>query len=322
MNAGIVGATGYVGSEVARWLLGHPEIALTCVASASRAGERLSDAVPALAGVTRLALEPIDVDRLAGLDVVFLATPHGAAAPIAAALADAPCIVVDASADHRGVPGWTYGPPELTPDAYVGARRIAAPGCFATAIELAVGPFVAAGLTGGTVCVAAATGSTGAGASPSGATHHPERFANLRAYNVGNHRHVPEVERFLAELCPGRDPVRLALVPASAPIDRGIFATCFVPVGPGVDPVGVLGDAYAQCPLIRLRAGSPELRHVRGTAFADLCAFAPAHDGAPAVVLVAIDNLGKGAAAQAVQCANLALGLPEQTGLVHPACTP
>lgn len=309
IRAGVVGATGYVGSELVRWLLGHPEFTLTGVASTSRVGERLSDAVPALFGLTDLVLQPVaELD----VDVMFLATPHGAARPLIPSLRAG--LIVDTSSDHRADPGWVYGPPELVD--FAGAVRIAAPGCFATAIELAVAPFVKAGVVTGPVCVAATTGSTGSGATPSAATHHPERFVNVRAYKVLEHQHVPEVLRFLGTL--GEAPT-LQLVPTSAPVDRGIFATCFVPVAPGVDPVAIVGDTYAGRPLIRLRSGSPELRHVRGTAFADLSVHAT--DGL-AVVLVAIDNLGKGAAAQAVQCANLASGLPEQTGLRHPACTP
>ncbi|MEQ1508549.1 MAG: N-acetyl-gamma-glutamyl-phosphate reductase, partial [Myxococcota bacterium] len=279
--------------------------------------------VPALTGFVDRALDPVDPAALAKLDLVFLATPHGAAKGLAAALVDAP-LVVDASSDHRpphggGASGWVYGPPELVRERYVGAKRIAAPGCFATAIELAVGPFVKAGAVAGTVCVAAATGSTGSGATPVAAAHHPVRFANLRAYSVGQHRHGPEVLAFLATLAASGEAPALQFVPISAPLDRGIFATCFVPVAPGVDPVAIVADAYAGCPLIRLREGSPEVRHVRGTALADLAVHP--RDGL-ATVLVAIDNIGRGAAAQAVQCANLALGLPEATGLFIPACTP
>lgn len=309
IRAGVVGASGYVGSELVRWLLGHPAFTLAGVATTSRPGQRLGDVVPALYGLTDLVLEPVEA---MDVDVVFLATPHGAARPLVPSLRAR--VVVDTSSDHRGEDGWVYGPPELVD--FAGAERIAAPGCFATAIELAVAPFVTAGVITGPVCVAATTGSTGSGATPSAATHHPERFANVRAYKVLEHQHVPEVLRLLGRL--GRAP-SLLLVPTSAPLDRGIFASCFVPVAPGIDPVAIVRDTYAGRPLVRLRAGSPELRHVRGTAFADLSV--TASDGM-AVVLVAIDNLGRGAAAQAVQCANLAFGLPEQTGLMNPACTP
>lgn len=314
LRVGVVGATGYVGSELVRWLLDHPEAELCTVVTTSRAGVPLGEAVPALAGLSDLVLQPFDAGALGALDALFLATPHGAARPLAEQLRGAPARLVDASADHRHAPGWVYAVPELDGERLVGAPRVSAPGCFATAIELAVGPLVKAGLVTGPVCVAGATGSTGSGATPSAGTHHPERFANLKAYKVLTHQHAPEVRAFLATL--GEAPA-LHFVPTSAPLDRGILVTAFVPVAG--DARAAIGDAYAGRPLIRLREGSPELRHVRGTAFADLSVH---QDGGMAVVLVAIDNLGKGAAAQAVQCFNLAAGLPEAAGLRRAPATP
>jgi N-acetyl-gamma-glutamyl-phosphate reductase len=175
---------------------------------------------------------------------------------------------------------------------------------------------VAAGVVAGPVDVAAATGSTGSGAAPSAGTHHPERFVNLKAYKVLSHQHVPEVRAFLAGH--GEAPA-LRFVPWSAPLDRGIFATSFIPLAGEVDAAAIVREAYAAAPLIRLRAGTPELRHVRGTAFCDLAV----HQGdGVAVVLAAIDNLGRGAAAQAVQALNLACGWPADTGLRQLPCTP
>ncbi len=314
-RAAVVGASGYVGAEVCRWLLGHPALALTTVVSSSHAGRPLADVVPALLGCTDLVLEPLDEGGLASHDVVFLATPHGAAAPLAASLVEAP-LLVDCSADHRAAEGWVYGPPELVGDALTGASRIACPGCFATALELALGPLVAAGAVAGPVTVAAATGSTGSGATPSATTHHPLRATNLKAYKPLAHQHHEEVVRLLGRLGDAPD---LHFVPWSAPIDRGIFATAFVPLPDGLQARPILADAYAGAPLVRLREGSPEVRHVRGTAFADLSVHQP---GAVAAVLVAIDNLGKGAAAQAVQATNVALGLPAAAGLRVPGAFP
>jgi N-acetyl-gamma-glutamyl-phosphate reductase len=253
-----------------------------------------------------------DEAALSACDAVCFAVPHGEAAPLVGRV-DGP-VILDLSADHRHADGWTYGLAEWRAADIARSRRIAVPGCFATAIQLAVAPYL--GEITGPVCVAAATGSTGSGATPNAATHHPERFANFKAYKVLDHQHVPEIRTSLARL--GQD-VELAFVPTSAPLDRGIFATCFVPVGPQVDPVAVLAGAYAEAPLVRVRATSPEVRHVRGTAFADLHA-----KPAPglAVVLCAIDNLGKGAATQAVQCLNLVAGLPVQTGLLRAAALP
>jgi N-acetyl-gamma-glutamyl-phosphate reductase len=314
IRAGVVGATGYVGSELVRWLLGHPELRVVAAASTSQAGAPLAEAVPGLAGLTDLVLEPVDPARLAALDVVFLATPHGAARALAEALSGAPRIV-DCSADHRHAPGWVYGLPELGAP-LAGARRIAAPGCFATAVALATGPLVAAGGVRGPLCVSGLTGSTGSGATPGAGTHHPERFATIRPYKVLTHQHVPEIRAALAAL--GVAPA-LHFVPHSAPLDRGILATAFVPFDG--DPVAAFSRFYADRPLIRLRS-SPEkveVRLVRGTAFADV---AVAAGEGLAVSVVAIDNLGKGAAAQAVQAANLALGLPEALGLRQAPATP
>ncbi|MCB9690074.1 MAG: N-acetyl-gamma-glutamyl-phosphate reductase [Alphaproteobacteria bacterium] len=312
MRVGVVGATGYVGSELCRWLLDHPRFELTSVVSTSRAGRALADEIPALAGLTALELQPFD-ERLASLDAVFLATPHGAARPLVEALSRVP-LVVDASADHRHAPGWVYGQPELMGEALAGATRIAAPGCFATALELAIGPLVRAGLVCGAVTATGLTGSTGSGATASEGTHHPLRAVNLKAYKVLTHQHVPEVRGLLAHL--GEAPP-LHFVPHSAPVDRGILVTAFVPVSG--EPQRAFDEAYRGQRLIRRRSVTPELRHVRGTAFADVSVVGS--DGL-AVAIVAIDNLGKGAAAQAIQAANTALGWDPTAGLLRAAATP
>lgn len=319
LRVGVIGATGYVGSEALRWLVQHPDVVEVVAASRSAAGQLVSDAVPALldCGLGRLA--PVDAGRLAELDAVLLATPHGAAGPLVQALDDAGAkLVLDLSADHRHAPGFVYGLAEFAGPALKGASRIAVPGCFASAIALSLAPFAAAGVLAGQVHVSAATGSTGSGVSPSRGTHHPERFANLKAYKVLNHQHIPEVRAFLASLLGGPAP-ELLFVPHSAPVDRGIFATVFAPLASGVDAVAIVRDAYASAPLVRLRADTPELRHVRGTAFTDLAVH---QAGDTAVVLCAIDNLGKGAAAQAIQCLNLATGRPVDRGLRLLPATP
>mgnify|MGYP001167847302 CR=1 FL=1 len=312
LKVGVVGATGYVGAEIVRWLLAHPALELATVVSGSRAGTPIAAVHPGLEGLCDLVLAEFDAQALAVLDAVFLAVPHGAARPFAQALdAAGTPIIVDASRDHRHAPGWIYGQPEWNAELLAGATRIAAPGCFATAIALAIAPFVDAGVVSGPVTVAAATGSTGSGAAASAGTHHPLRFTNLKAYKVLGHQHVPEIRSFLATL--GEAPP-VSFVPISAPIDRGILATCFVPVSADVDAGAILRDAYASHPLIRVRSTSPELRHVRGTALCDVAAFRQADasaGGADDVVAVisAIDNLGRGAAAQAVQALQTALGL-------------
>lgn len=315
IRVGVVGAAGYVGSEMCRWVLAHPDMTLCTAVSRSRVGKPLASAIPGLLGATDLCFSAFEPQELCALDVVVLATPHGAAAGLAAQLGDAP-VVLDCSRDHRHAEGWVFGQPEWNAKALAGAKRIAAPGCFATALMLSAAPFVDAGVVAGDIQVVAATGSTGSGASASSATHHPERFVNLKAYKVLTHQHVPEVLTFLAGL--GVEPT-LNFVPWSAPVDRGIFATSFIPMTPGSDARTLVQDVYGDRRFIRLRDGTPELRHVRGTAFCDISVH---QDGDTAVVLAAIDNLGRGAAAQAMQALNLALGLREDAAIGVFAATP
>ena len=165
-------------------------------------------------------------------------------------------------------------------------------------------------------CVAA-TGSTGAGATPKRATHHPERLVNLKAYKVFRHQHTPEVETWLRTM---GDFERLHFVPLSAPLDRGILATCFLrTVDDSIDPTELLAKAYEHDPLVRVRSEPPQLRHVRGTG---LCHLSATRDGDQVAVLSAIDNLGKGAAAHAVQCFNHAVGMVPGTAVPSVPCLP
>ena len=317
MKIGVVGATGYAGAELCRFVLEHPVHELAVAVSQRSAGRPLAEALPGLSGCTDIVCSAFSPALLSGCDAVCFALPHGEAGPLVAEI-EGP-ILVDLSADHRHKEGWTYGLCDWTGAAVARSRKIAVPGCFATAIGLSIAPFAARGLVTGPVCVAAATGSTGSGATPQSATHHPERAVNLKAYKVLEHQHVPEIEAAMAML--GQS-VSLHFVPSSAPLDRGIFATSFVPIAAGVDPASVVSEAYQGAPLVRIRSGSPEVRHVRGTAFADLSAHRAGEQPAFAVVLCAIDNLGKGAASQAVQCLNLAASLPVQTGLLRSAALP
>jgi len=317
-TCGVVGATGYAGAELARLLLSHPQAELLRVVSRSRAGERLDRVHPGLLGFTDLVFSDGAVDPLLELDVVFLAVPHGSAAEWAAALdrPDGPRII-DLSADHRHAEGWVYGQAEWHGQQLLGAPRIAVPGCFATAISLALAPFVAASAIRGSVQCVAATGSTGAGATASRTTHHPERGVNLKAYKVLRHQHTPEVEAFLRGLGSFE---RLHFVPLSAPLDRGILASCLFTLQPGAaPPAEVLHEAYAEHAFVRVRSESPELRHVRGTALCDLSVHV---DGDQVAVLSGLDNLGKGAAGHAIQCFNAAAGLPAQSGLGQVPCLP
>lgn len=314
----VVGATGYAGAELVRLLLAHSGVELASVVSRSAAGRPLDRIHPGLGGLSDLCFEAPDADSLASFDAVFLAVPHGSATEWTDQLEERDCPrIFDLSADHRHSPGWVYGQTEWHRAELEGATRVAVPGCFATAISLALAPFVRGGCIQGSVQCVAATGSTGAGASPKQATHHPERFVNMKAYKVLTHQHTPEVEAFLRGLGSFE---RLHFVPLSAPLDRGILATCFFELkDPSASPGALLEAAYQDRKLVRVSDMPPQLRHVRGTGFCDLFV---ARDGQQVTVLSAIDNLGKGAAAQAVQCLNLSLGLPIDTGLEFAPCLP
>ena len=313
-RVGVVGACGYAGRELVRWITLHPQLQLCSVYSRSKAGQAYADVVPDFLGFVSLTLESIPLE-FTDLDVLFLATPHGATAELIPLTKGIP-IVVDLSRDHRHVDEWVYAQPEWRKSDIIGASKIAAPGCFATAISLGVAPLVSEGVLTGPIRVCAATGSTGSGATPKATTHHPERMTNMRAYKVFKHQHVPEIEGFLAGI--GTAP-QIDFVPVSAPVDRGIFATIFADVHPEMDVQALFQDTYGDKPLIRLRTESPDLRLLRGTAMADISIF---QDGTTVAILVAIDNLGKGASAQAIQALNISLGLEETTGLLLPSCSP
>jgi len=309
LRAGIVGATGYTGTELARWLVSHPYIDLQRVYSTRKAGSTLASCIPSLLGYYDLILEEPTTENFTDIDVLFLATPHGAAESLAKRAQNVPKIV-DLSRDHRHKEGWIYAQPEWKHRQLPNATRISAPGCFATAISLALAPLVADRALIGDVQVSAATGSTGSGASPKATTHHPDRFTNLKAYKVLHHQHIPEILNFLNTI---GEPPTIHFVPLSAPVDRGIFATVFVQLKEYFDLSSCFTQYYEKKSLIRIRDNTPELRFVRGSAFADISTHQQGNSG---VVLIAIDNLGKGAASQALQATNLSYGYPETTGLI------
>ena len=320
IKVAVVGGTGYAGAELIRLLLMHPRVELAEVVSHSKSGTRLDVLHPGLQGCTDLVAQDFQPKRLAQLDAVFIAVPHGKAAPLCDALdaAGAP-VILDLSRDHRHAQGWVYGLAEWNTDDLPGAKRIAVPGCFATAISMASAPFVASGEVVDAPRIVAATGSTGLGATPAKSGHHPERFTNLKAYKVLSHQHGPEINTFLSGLSKV-EPIRF--VPLSAPIDRGILATVMLPMKRAwslEEAQQTLTEKYETHPLVRVREVSPEIRHVRGTAFCDVATFV---DGNDVVVIAAIDNLGKGASTQAVQCLNHCFDWPVQTGLIHPPTLP
>lgn len=331
LKVAVVGASGYVGGELVRLLLGHPSVELVAVTGNDSAGRALADAHPNLRGVDLAIRELADVGDA---DVLFCALPNGETMKAIGKLPDRR--IVDTSADFRLrdeaeyvryyksghadftlVRDFTYGLPELFRSRLREARHVAAPGCFATAAILSVYPLVAEGLAT-SVVINAVTGSSGSGVRPKDKAHHPFRADSYFAYETFTHRHVPEIRQGLRDAT-GRD-VELLFQPHSGPFSRGIFATSIARLeGEAIDVNGAYERAYGRERFVRLVEGSPNVKWVRGTNFCDISV---ACDGRTAVVTAAIDNLMKGAASQAIQAFNIAVGFDEDAGLKGFATNP
>ncbi|MGK5443886.1 N-acetyl-gamma-glutamyl-phosphate reductase [Micromonospora sp. URMC 105] len=324
IRVAVAGASGYAGGELLRLVAGHPELDLIAATAHRQAGQPVAAVHPQLAGLD-LALTATDPATLADADLVFLALPHGESAALAAALPET-VKVVDLGADHRlhdaaawaryyGGPhagAWTYGLCELPGQraAIAAANRVASTGCYAVATTLALAPLVAAGAVLPTdVVVVAASGTSGAGRAAKAHLLGSEVMGDLSPYKVGAHQHVPEIKQATGA-------TSLSFTPVLAPMPRGILATVTaLPTG-DADPREVLARAYADAPFVHVL---PEgaWPHTAATAGSNACHLQAGldADSGRVIVVSAIDNLGKGAAGQAVQCANLMLGLPETTGL-------
>ena len=339
-KAAIIGGSGYGGAEMARRLLMHPDVELVRVASIDHVGEPLGAVHPNLDGATNLVFEDLaPAEAAKGCDVALLALPHKVTAAKVPELIAAGVKIIDMSGDfrlrdaaayekfygakhpHPELLGtFVYGLPELNREAIKKAKYVASPGCFATTMELALLPLAKAGLLDGTtIHVTGITGSSGSGIAPGAGTHHPSRAGNLKTYKPLEHQHVPEVLQLLGDA--GAKHVELRFVPVSAPLTRGIFATCFVELPAAVD-AGVLGGlfetAFAREPFVRKpHKRLPEVVAVAGSNFAEVgYAVGGVVDGKRTVTLfAAIDNLIKGGAGQAIQNMNLVLGCDERASL-------
>jgi N-acetyl-gamma-glutamyl-phosphate reductase len=334
ISVAVAGASGYAGGEVLRLLLGHPEVRIGALTGSSNAGQALGALQPHLVPLADRVLEETTVQVLAGHDVVFLALPHGESARYAEELPD-DVVVIDCGADFRltdadawqqfyGSPhagSWPYGLPEIPGQRELlrGARRIAVPGCYPTVSTLALAPAVAAGLVDpADVVVVAASGTTGAGKSAKPHLLGSEVMGNVSAYGVGGtHRHTPEIVQNLSGLT-DRD-VRVSFTPLLVPMPRGILATCTAPVLPGVgadDVRAAYQKAYAEEPFVHLlpQGQWPATKSVLGSNSVHLQVAVDTAAGRM-VAVGAVDNLAKGTGGAAVQCMNLALELPETTGL-------
>ncbi len=351
-NVGVVGAAGYAGAELVRLLLAHPEFDLVAITSNADAGQGLASVYPSFTGVSDLTFTTHDDPVLKTLDAVFLAVPHTAALAAVPALLEAGVSVFDLSADYRLSDPATYeqwyetehtspellksrafGLPELFPDDLADAAAlhadgkatlVACAGCYPTATSLASAPAVRAGWLAdtGAVVVDAISGVTGAGKGCNARTHYCSADENLEAYKVCAHRHTPEIEQIL------QLPDRIVFTPHLAPLKRGLLSTVTLPLAPEVaseldidSVVETYRAFYAGRSFVRvLDAGQqPRTASVTGGNAAQIGLALNKRAGV-LIATGAIDNLCKGAAGQAVQCANIVFGFDERRGLPTLAC--
>lgn len=334
IKVGIVGGTGYTGVELLRLLARHPQVELATITSRADAGTPVSKMFPSLRGYVDLNFVHPDHAQLDQCDAVFFATPHGIAMQQAQALLDAGVKVIDLAADFRikDVAEWekwygishtspalvaeaVYGLPELHREQIRGARLVANPGCYPTAIQLGLIPLLEAGLVDHTHLIAdAKSGVSGAGRKEELGNLFCEAGDNFKAYGVKGHRHLPEIRQGLA-LAAGH-PVGVTFVPHLTPMIRGIHATLYATLKRDADVQALFEQRYAGEVFVDvLPAGShPDTRSVRGANSCRIAVHRP-QGGDTVVVLSVIDNLVKGAAGQAVQNMNIMFGLPESTAL-------
>jgi N-acetyl-gamma-glutamyl-phosphate reductase len=329
-NAAVIGASGYVGGELVRLLLRHPRIRISAVTSEQSAGRPLRSVFPHLSGA-ELYFEALDPGHVAARsEVIFLALPHTKSAASAAFFVEAGKKVIDLSADFRlkdaaSYNQWygtshpcpallntaVYGLPELYRDAIRSASLIASPGCYPTAALLSLLPLAKLDLLREPVMIDAKSGISGAGRSPSLPYHFPEANESIHAYQLGSHRHIPEIEQELDMV--------VSFTPHLVPMSRGILSTAYArlrEIHTSDQLTTLYREWYKDAPFVRvLDAGqSPNPRDTRGSNFCDVAAFADTRTRT-VILTAALDNLIKGAAGQAVQAMNLMQGWPETTGL-------
>lgn len=329
-SVNIVGASGYVGADLVRLVQGHPNFFLNNLFAHTKAGLQLGELFPNFQfepeGVTLFSMGEVPIDEC---DIVFLALPHTQSQQVVLELTNADATVVDLSADFRfedpqtfeqwyltphlnkeKQAAFVYGLPELHRDRLQGAKYIAAPGCYPTAAILAAKPFIDEGLLkGGSVIVDAASGVSGAGATPTETTIYSQVDSNFKAYGLIDHRHTPEMSKELG--------VEVLFTPHLVPMPRGILATVYIPCDKELSHIelnDIYTKKYADEPFVHVSDSPPQTKQVTGTNNAVVSAYYDSRTK-HIVALCAIDNLVKGAAGQAVQAANISLGLDETAGL-------
>jgi N-acetyl-gamma-glutamyl-phosphate reductase len=340
IKVGIVGGSGYGGGELLKILLLHPRVEVCLVTANEQAGKRVDQVHPNLRQLTDLIFSPTKAwGDLRNLDCIFLALPHGESLKLVPEL-PANLKVIDLAGDfrlkdedvfrhyydqpHSAMPlqrQFVYGLPEINRQHIVNAQRVANPGCFATATVIGLYPLIANRITQGKIIVDAKIGSSGSGAAPTSNTHHPTRANSFFAYKVFAHQHLPEVLQTLTAINPEWQE-RLVLQTHSAPLVRGIFATIYGTLSRALTTEqirDIFKQHYNDCFFVRLLEGSPDVNWVKHTNFADV---SWAVRGTDIIVFVAIDNLVKGAAGQAIQNMNLMFGFEEQAGLLFTGSHP
>ncbi len=341
IRVAIVGATGYTGAELLRLLAAHPHAEVTAVTSRQEAGKRVDEEFPNLRGHCDLRFSEPAMPQLAQMaDIVFFATPHGAAMAGVPALLEQGLRVIDLSADFRlrdaatwerwyGQPHTApellgeavYGLPEFAGERIASARLVACPGCYPTAVQLALLPLLQAGLVESRGIIAdCKSGVSGAGRTAKLGSLFCETADNFAAYAGAGHRHQPEIDQALGDLA--GEAVQCLFQPHLLPQIRGIHASVYARLKrPGADLQGVFEEHFAAAPCVDVMpAGShPQTRSVRGSNMARIAV--RERDGM-AMVFCVIDNLVRGASGQAIQCMNLMAGLPEALGLEAPALLP
>ena len=342
LRIGIIGGSGYVGSELLRLLLFHPQVEVTMITSRQSVGEYVFNVHPNLRSITQLKFVPQDMAELKkNCDLIFTATPHGGSVNLVPKLLETGLKVIDMSADYRlknpadyeTYYGWKHAHPEMLKDAAYGlpeihreeiktAKIIACPGCMATSAILGLAPIIKAGLIDkDKIVVDLKVGSSGGGSKPSLSSHHPERFSGVRPYQVVGHRHTAEVEQELNALT--SEQVKISFTPHAVNMVRGILATIHTFPKQKIENKDIwraLRGMYGNEPFVRLvkyQKGPyqlPDPKVTQGTNFCDV-GFEIDEHANRLLLFSAIDNMTKGAAGQAVQCMNIQLGIDETTGL-------
>ncbi len=339
LKAAIIGASGYTGAELLRLCAAHPDLEVVAATGDSAAGTAVAELYPSLAGAyPDLRFVPYEPDVADGADIAFLAMPHGASQAVVGEINDSVGHIVDLAADFRLddpdlYPQWygedhsapellgefVFGLPELFREQIRGAALVAAPGCYVTAAALGLAPLAKAGLVQPTgIVVDAASGVSGAGRVPKAGTAFCAVDEDFSAYGLLDHRHTPEIEMAIARHA--GTATQVLFTPHLAPMNRGILATCYArPAEDGAtlssdDALACLAEAYAGEPFVVVSERLPSTKATLGSNACHISARVDERTGW-VIVLSALDNLVKGASGQAIQCANLALGLPETAGL-------